>query len=261
LSPEAALGKSFFESTAVDGSLKCAECHSLPLGTNAQSSEDGEPQQFKISHLRNLYQKVGMFGVNFVLGFAGIATTGSIGDQVRGFGYLHDGSIDTVLSFLDVSAFTFPTTTDHRNVTQFMLEFDTGLAPIVGQQVTKTVLNSSNPGDVNALVERAKLGECDLIARGIPDPSLGLPERGFFYQQRAGDFGPSFYADSQSAPKQSPEILLQTLKLGGWLTFTCVPPGSGGRMALDRDCDNTLDFDETNKNPNPISYPSQQCPI
>ncbi len=42
---------------------------------------------FKVAHLRNVYQKVGMFG------FPSDAV--SLGPQVRGVGFLHDGSIDT----------------------------------------------------------------------------------------------------------------------------------------------------------------------
>ena len=33
------------------------------FGTDGESSIEGEPQEFKIPHLRNLYQKVGMFGM------------------------------------------------------------------------------------------------------------------------------------------------------------------------------------------------------
>ena len=43
--------------------ITCVFCHRLPLGTDGLSSFEGEPQEFKIAHLRNLYQKVGMFGL------------------------------------------------------------------------------------------------------------------------------------------------------------------------------------------------------
>ena len=50
-------------------------------------------------HLRNLYQKVGMFGMPAVP-FLDAGDNGHQGDQIRGFGFLHDGSIDTVFRFL-----------------------------------------------------------------------------------------------------------------------------------------------------------------
>ena len=75
----------------------------------------------KISHLRNLYQKVGMFGTSHV---GGPGT-----DQIRGAGFLHDGSIGTVDHFL--SAPVFPQLLDQNgtpnqmraDVEQFMLAF------------------------------------------------------------------------------------------------------------------------------------------
>ena len=92
-------GSTFFQNTPVDGGLTCNFCHRLPLGTDGLSSIEGEPQEFKIAHLRNLYQKIGMFG------FPGQPNTGN---QVRGFGFLHDGSIDTVIDFLSAGVFNFP---------------------------------------------------------------------------------------------------------------------------------------------------------
>jgi hypothetical protein len=125
-------GATFFSNTQVDaGVLTCAICHDLPLGTDGLSSIEGETQEFKVAHLRNIYQKIGMFNV--------------AGDQVRGFGFLHDGSVDTVNNFLTAAVFNFGTggtaTTNRRNVEAFVHTFDTGLKPIVGQQV------SSTPGD------------------------------------------------------------------------------------------------------------------
>ena len=56
---------------------------------------------------------------------------------MRGFGFLHDGSVDTLFRFHRRA--TCSTTTARRtraNLEQFVLAFDSNLAPIVGQQVT-----------------------------------------------------------------------------------------------------------------------------
>src|SRR5207253_877243 len=59
-----ASGQSIFLNSPIDASvLQCAFCHRTAIGTDGFSSFEGEPQEFKIAHLRNLYQKVGMFGV------------------------------------------------------------------------------------------------------------------------------------------------------------------------------------------------------
>src|SRR5262249_48971458 len=157
----------FFHNTNVDGgALTCVFCHADPLGTDGFSSFEGEPQEFKIAHLRNLYQKVGMFG--FPSNVSGLPSTGFQGDQLRGFGFLHDGSVATVFLFLNASVFQFPNNTTRRNVEAFALQFDTGIRPIVGQQVsaTSTTFNDANvTGRINLMLTRCSPpnNDCDLV--------------------------------------------------------------------------------------------------
>src|SRR5439155_10650681 len=116
-----------FLNTPIDGGvLQCAFCHKLPIGTDGFSSFEGEPQEFKIPHLRNLYQKVGTFGVP---PGTQAPATGFLGDQVRGFGFLHAGSIDSVFDFLHANVFAFGSNADtkRRQVEAFLMAFDTGL--------------------------------------------------------------------------------------------------------------------------------------
>jgi hypothetical protein len=118
-----------------DGSVPSRNC-----------SFENEEQIFKIPHLRNMYQKIGMFGAIDVLGEDSLNTPFQ-GDQIRGFGFLHDGAVDTLFRFFHATVFSstngiggsasaFQTDTQRRDVEQFMLGFDTNLAPAVGQQVT-----------------------------------------------------------------------------------------------------------------------------
>ena len=69
----------------------CDGCHNLNpglgfFGSGGEQSFEGEPQNAKVPHYRNMYTKIGMFSVGVPLG----------SDQVRGFGFLHDGAIDTL---------------------------------------------------------------------------------------------------------------------------------------------------------------------
>ncbi len=123
------------------------------FGTSGFSSFDFNPQLFKVPHLRNLYQKIGMFGNPENPGFLG-NDTGFKGDQVRGFGLLHDGAIDTVFRFVHGISFSelangpgnngIPDGPEgdvqRRQLEAFMLAFPTNLAPAVGQQMTLTGL-------------------------------------------------------------------------------------------------------------------------
>ena len=83
------------------------------FGGDGRSTIEGEPQEFKIPHLRNLYQKVGMFGMPAVPFFRA-GDNGHMGDQVRGFGFLHDGSVDTLFRFHSATVFSLGATGARR---------------------------------------------------------------------------------------------------------------------------------------------------
>lgn len=248
-----------FDGLATDflRTLNCNDCHTLDpangfFGTDGRASFENESQIIKIPHLRNLYQKVGMFGLADIP-FVNTGDNGDKGDQVRGFGFIHDGSIDTLFRFFSSVAFNI-TTADKQQLEQFMLAFDTDLAPIVGQQVT---LDASNGATVDAridlLMERAEIDfdsevlggtvkECELVVRG----KIAGVERGWLYQPDGNpvtqdDFKP----DEASAADLSNAALRNLANVASQeLTFTCAPPGSGVRMALDRDEDGVFDADE-----------------
>ena len=59
--------------------------------------------EFKVPHLRNMYQKVGMFGFQDISATDGPFT--NQGAQVRGSGFSHDGSFDTMDRFLSANVF------------------------------------------------------------------------------------------------------------------------------------------------------------
>src|SRR5207249_1094472 len=216
-------------------------------GTDGFSSFESEPQEFKIAHLRNLYQKVGMFGVP---PGAQAPATGFLGDQVRGFGFLHDGSIDSVFDFLHASVFNFGSNADtkRRQVEAFLMAFDTGLAPIVGQQVsaTSTTFNDSTvTGRINSLlILRANVGDCDLVVKGVRNGEA----RGWLYQSAFG----VFRSDRASEPLlDEPTLRAQAAVVGQELTYTAVPPGTGTRIGIDRDEDGYFDRTELDAHTDP----------
>jgi DNA-binding beta-propeller fold protein YncE len=245
-----ASGRDLFLGTAAgsptDGGNPCVFCHRMPLGTDGFSSNEGETQEFKIPHLRNLYTKVGMFGVppNGVT-----PGTGFLGDQVRGFGVLHDGSVATAFNFISAQVFNFPPPTPNvkrRNVEAFMLAFDTGLAPAVGQQVTATpsTFNDANVvARVDLLRARADAGRCDLIAKG----NVAGLARGARYLGSN-----QWRSDRASEPLFGTTTLLNFAATPGQeSTITCVPPGAGVRMGIDRDEDGVFDRDEIDAGTDP----------
>lgn len=238
LSPSAASGLSLFNGRTTDGATNCNGCHTLDpargfFGSNGGQTFERETMNFKVPHLRNMYQKIGMFG-SFIAG-------SHTGDQVRGYGYLHDGTVDTLHHFFDPRAFTV-TEAERLQLQSLMLEFPSDLAPIVGQQVT---LDANSPTEVSAridlMIQRAAtnftsimlggaMKECDLIAKG----SVGGVERGWV---RMADG--QFRSDIDTLVSEASLRVLATTE--GPLTYTCAPPGSGIRMGINRDEDNFPD--------------------
>jgi YVTN family beta-propeller protein len=240
-------GRDFYFNTVVDGPFTCAGCHDLDasqgfFGSGKNASFEGNPQIFKIPHLRNVYTKVGMFGlfVTFGGGFF------HQGDQIRGYGVSHDGSVDTLFRFVSAPVFNFPNEPSRRDMEQFMLAYDNDVAPIVGQQVTIDSTNLASAGPrIDLLVQRAAapftskiLGgtttECDLIVKG----TVGSQPRGW---RRLSDG--TFQADDDpTASATLDEGTLRGLAITeGPLTYTCVVPGLGERAGINRDGDTVLD--------------------
>jgi len=262
LSPTAAAGASLYNGAITDTVANCNGCHALDrsqgfFGTSGASTFENEAMEFKVPHLRNAYQKVGMFGER-PTNFFPDADGSFMGDQVRGTGFLHDGSVSTVFNFLGAGVFSI-IDNEQRELEAFIMEFDSDLAPIVGQQATLTSSSVTDTLDrIDLLIARAdathyvsaELGavkECDLIVKGVLDGEY----RGWLY---AGS--DTFTSDdSGDTPWSKSELLAIADVQGQALTFTCVPPGSGTRMGINRDRDVFLDANDAV----PDRFPRSSC--
>src|SRR5262249_56220294 len=88
------------------------------------------------------------------------------GEQVRGFGFLHDGSIDTLFRFHGSQVFSL-SDSEQLDLEAFMFAFDSNLAPIVGQSITLTSTSPASVGTrIGLLIARAAAGERDLTVKG-----------------------------------------------------------------------------------------------
>ncbi len=237
--PQQASAAAVYNTVNTDG-VTCNACHTLDpangfFGTGGFATIEGMTQDAKVAHLRNGYDKVGMFGTS---AFGAPAGTGI--DLIKGFGYNHDGSLGSLKDFLSSPVFSL-TPTQEDDMVQLMLAFPTDLAPIVGQQVTLTGTNAAaaNPR-IDLLRQRAQasfssliLGgvttECDLVVKGV----VSGEARGWLMQPGGS------YMDDMGATIT--DTSLRNLAAAHPLTFTCAVPGSGQRMAIDRDEDTVLD--------------------
>lgn len=215
----------------------CTRCHQLPKGTSNQLiATNQRPQDFKVPHLRNIYEKVDFDALRTF----DAAVTNSPSARRRGFFTLNDG----VMDLTTLVRAMFPNARENGDdVVAFVLAFPTESFPCVGHQVS--VAGGSLVGDVATLVEEAKRGHCDLVAKAV---SRGTPN-GWVYDVSLSGFVP----DASRDPVVAAPALASSLAPGELVTFTGVPPGNGVRLGIDRDRDGCLDRDELRKRTNPAN--------
>ncbi|KYF66995.1 hypothetical protein [Sorangium cellulosum] len=269
LTPDQQAGKDFFNGDIVNSIASCGGCHVVDpdanpgddfpgfFGTDGSSVFDFQTQLFKIPQLRNVYTKVGAFGLADIPFVFLSRDNQHMGDQIRGFGILNNGTVDTMYRFFSAIGFSdqFPNNPDaipftpagdviRRQLESYVLAIESNMAPIVGQQITLNHSNGTVAGPrIDLLMDRADLGECDLVAK-----TQGfLHEIGFLYVG-----GGQFLTDRQVVPPISDFVLrLLATQTHHDLTYTCTPPGSGVRVGIDRDTDGFLDGDERDAGSDP----------
>ena len=231
VSPSAEHGRQLFNNVPLDAAaLPCNVCHTA--NPNFRSGTNNliipglllqESQDFKVPQLRGLYQKIGMVNAP--------------GKQMSGFGFIHDGSVATLLDFLRLPVFTFRNDSDRRDVETFVMALDTGTAPAVGLQAT---VNGGSQDQaaverIQLLVGQADAANCDLVVKGL----YHNQRRGFVYVGNG-----MFQPDRQGDAPLSWQALVQAAQPGSELTFTGVPVGSGRRLGIDHDGDGKFDGDK-----------------
>ena len=212
--------------------LACTTCHTGPPGSGSDRlifdrQALGESQDFKVPHLRNVYQK---------LNFNNAPGASSIG----GFGLIHDGMEPDLFTFLSRSVFgNFANdTTRKKNIAAFVLCFDTGMAPAVGYTRTLTSANvGSAPftNDWTMLENQARLNSVDLVVKGTVD---GSP-RGLLFQPGSNNY----LSDKSAVGVLTRAQMVAKIQAGDVLSVMGVPVGSGRRMGIERRQNGILDGD------------------
>lgn len=203
----------------------CAACHSFPTGTNGNIIPGillQESQGFKVPQLRNMYQKTGF--------------TNGPGMQARGYGFVHDGAIDNLVTFLELGVFNFQNQQQRIDLASFCLSFDTGMAPSVGRGLSVDPANKNSASltsQLDSLYNEADIGNCDLVAHAYVDGE----NRGYLYtgsHSFTTDFDPE-------GPIGADALRALPDAAGEAVTYLGVPPGAGTRMGIDRDRDGFRD--------------------
>lgn len=232
--PNAARGFDLFVNEKLDGRgttgqgiISCNVCHvatSFGTGTSGQIIPArflGESQDFKIPQLRGIYQKTG-----FVRGS---------GEHIRGFGFIHDGTVDSLINFLRLPVFNFKNEQERFDVEAMLFAFDTGTAPAVGAQVTVDAKNKTSTPvveKIRVLMSQVDAKNADLVVKGL----IGGVQRGAVYVGNG-----NFMTDRTGEALISLQTLIANVTVGSEITFTGVPFGAGRRIGIDRDSDGIPD--------------------
>ena len=228
--------------------IVCNDCHETDseierFGTNTLMSFEGyeNSQDMKVANLRSVYTKVGMFGQKLR---TVTPTYAEMGDQVSGYGFSHDGAMDTLRSFFTIRIFHVP---EDRldNLIDFVMTAPTGFVPMIGQQVTLNSKNQAMGARIDLMVAQALAHtqangphnpKCDLVVNGV----VAGEERGYLLK----DDG-RFYSDKQGESALTDnELRTLAVETNNSLTYLCSPAGSGERIALDRDEDGIFNGDD-----------------
>ncbi|MBY0276776.1 hypothetical protein K2Z84_15670 [Candidatus Binatia bacterium] len=229
-----ARGERLFRTGFADRVGTCNACHRLPLTTDGRvvlGFAFGQPM--KVPHLRNAYEKVGLFGANGANDHQIPAYFG--GDVVRGFGLEFDGSLGSLVDFHN--AFTVIPLDERIDLSNFILAIDPGLKPAVGQQVTLTRETIDDPAlamYLTALGRADREGHCSFVVRG------GTGDEAWHLA-----FGTTFTTGRQADELLDAAAVRAIVSVPGEeRTGTCMLPQMAAPYVLDRDGDTVSDQDE-----------------
>lgn len=269
---DAAAGLAAYRTANLDASaFNCSSCHTLPTGLGTDTklvgfnfqtippgpngerhhmlvAVDGSTNvSMKVPQLRNMHEKVGF--------------DTSVTTNRAGFGFLHDGSVDSMVAFLSEPVFSPTSDQMLADLTAMMLAFAGGQLPYggtleppatvgldshaaVGRQTTVLDGASPAPGQyalLDAMKVEADQNDVGWVVKG----RQGGIERGYSYVG-----GGTFQAD-RAAETVSYVTLRAAASSGNELTFTVVPEGSETRIGIDRDLDGVFDRDELDAGSDP----------
>jgi len=201
----------------------------------------------KVPQLRNIHERVGFH-----------MRPGT--PSLHGFGHMHDGNVASVEDFIGNPAFLFGSDQEIANMVALMLSWS-------GSDFRETngslIVNNGNvamePPGVFSKDSHAGVGQQETITD--PDQSLtrlnqlvSADNASTRVELIAKTYGPTGnrgylasggnFAADYPGEQTTMSALIAATGGGNTVTFTLVPAGTGHRLALDRDMDGYLDYEE-----------------
>jgi hypothetical protein len=242
----------------------CRTCHDFQTGGSFAAASDittqkrdGTQAGFKFAQFRNLAERTGMDGLST--------------NSQAGFGFMHDGRIDTLTRFLsdgfagtpssggqtlaDMIAYLFCFSGSGFTVGGFFPPPSSPSQDVPAAAGKQTTLSSNTPSALLTSMFNLALqtnGRVELILRGKQDGRM----RQWLLRRASQDF----QSDRPDEILASLSAVIAPAAPGNEFTAILVPEGTGFRLALDRDGDGYFDTTEIEigSNPaDPLSHPER----
>ncbi len=236
----------FLNAPVLPGGATCVGCHALPIGSNNRIDiPAADPQGRKNAQLRSAYMKTGFDRTSQ--------------NNNCGFGYNHDGTMDTLATLLNNSGFALAPgaqgVQQRRDLEAFILSLGVDTHAAVGTQVTIIDGSSATAAQLALINQMLTLANSNAVGLVVKGRQNGI-ERGYRYN------GSNVFQADRSAELITQTTLLASATPGNELTYMLVPAGSQTRIGIDRDSDGFFDRDEVDRcsNPaDPLSVPASNA--
>ncbi len=242
--PDELAGANLFLNKPVLGTLRCVDCHALPLGTSGEMTINhlgGFSPDTKIPALRGVADKLTPV---FDIG-------SSFGDRTElGAGLGHAGNASSLPDLL-LSRVAPPESgrlfdldwMEAAVISTFLRGLDTGIAPAAVWQATANVQNAATflADELTPALTQVQSGNCELVYSYGPRDWNG---RSIYFTGQYDPVTGRFHQASRTLPDVTAGELVNLAANGTPVTFLGVPIFSGQPMGLDRDNDGLLDLDE-----------------
>jgi YVTN family beta-propeller protein len=210
----------------------CAMCHALPAGTDQnidRKLEVNGTQEMKNPPLRTIYQRANLY--NPASGAASLS----------GFGLGSDGSGHEMPKVHFYQLDNLSKVQELRDVSSFLMCFDTGTAPAVGRSMTIDHARKGSAvvtAEMDLLEARAAplILDCDVVLRG----KIGGVSRSYRYVPTSA----RYVSDRADEAPLTRAALLALIQPGDSATLLGVLQGNGARLGGDRDGNGVSDGNE-----------------
>lgn len=264
---DAVMGQDMFHDDIVlEGRFTCGACHMAPIGTNNDTVDEvAGSKRTRLAHRKPApfhdmwrRQQSAVFVDLDSTGQGIVTETPFLGAAIN-----HVGNDVNLVDF--VTRITQPGTDQTKNISAFIHQLDSGVAPaahfgfyldagshsLAQTELAYVIGQATNPvGDVEA--------QCDVVAYGTRWTGLSFVTNRWAYDRHSGTF---LADDSNVTSRTLTNFLDGALQSGERTVFLGTPAGAGKALAIDADMDGQRDANDANPETPDVNVNDATAPV